>query len=186
MKLVPIFVPQDSEDGLWAIHFDSESQNEFDKFFDLVNNVEWLNHFFDENNVDLHSGFFGNVGIEAAVLRTLNEAAEMEDSLYEYSERGFGGQGGKLQYLFKPLSNFEYGIVAHQKSKARIHKGWLRLYAIRLAENCYLVTGGAVKLTVGMKKEHLQNELRKLELAKRFLMDNGINCPEDLNNHKDE
>jgi hypothetical protein len=32
------------------------------------------------------------------------------------------------------LNNFEYAITVHQKSKARIRKGWLRLYAIRLAE----------------------------------------------------
>jgi hypothetical protein len=60
------------------------------------------------------------------------------------------------------------------------------LYAIRLAENCYLVTGGAIKLTLDMKREHLQNELKKLEQAKLFLRSNGIDYPEDLNPHKDE
>jgi len=27
MKLVPIFVPDDSEDGLWSIHLDGKPQN---------------------------------------------------------------------------------------------------------------------------------------------------------------
>jgi hypothetical protein len=84
------------------------------------------------------------------------------------------------------LNNFEYAIASLQKSKARIRKGWLRLYAIRLAENCYLVTGGAIKLTQDMKRAHLQDELKKLELAKQFLRDNGIDFPEDLNSYRDE
>jgi hypothetical protein len=61
MKLIPIFVAQDSEDGLWSIQVDSESQSEFEKFFDQVNDIEWLHHFFDRNKADLHGGFFGSI-----------------------------------------------------------------------------------------------------------------------------
>jgi hypothetical protein len=186
MKLVPIFVPENSEDGLWSIHIDDKPQNEFDKFFDLMNDIEWLHNFLERNKADLNSGFFGSITIGEAVLRTLEEVDQMENALYDYSEQGFAGGDYNLQHLFKPLNNFEYAITVHQKSKARIRKGWLRLYAIRLAENCYLVTGGAIKLTSDMKREHLQDELRKLEQAKLFLRSNGVDYPEDLNTHKDE
>jgi hypothetical protein len=186
MKLVPIFVAQNSEDGLWSIQLDGESQSEFEMFFDLVNDIEWLHNFFDKNKTDLHDGFFGSITIGLAVSRTLDEAEEMENSLYDCSEQGFGGRDNNLQHHFKPLNNFEYTIATHQKSKARVRKGWLRLYAIRLAENCYLVTGGAIKLTQDMKRDHLQNELKKLEQAKQFLRSNGIDYPENLNNYKDE
>jgi len=186
MKLVPIFVRDDSEDGLWLIHLDGEPQNEFDKFFDVTKDIEWLHNFFVQNKVDLHGGFFGSITIGEAVSKTLDEVEEMEDSLYDYSEQTFGGMDSNLQHLFKPLNNFEYAITSHQKSKARIRKGWLRLYAIRLAENCYLVTGGAIKLTLDMKRDHLKNELKKLEQAKQFLKTNGIDYPEDLNTYKDE
>ena len=185
MKLIPIFVSDDSEDGLWSIHLDGQPQNEFDKFFDLMNDIEWLHGFFERNKLDLHSGFFGHITIKVAVLRTIEEVEEMEDTLYDYSEQGFSGNSN-LQHLFKPLNNFEYAITIHQKSKARIKKGWLRLYAIRLAENCYLVTGGAIKLTQDMKRDHLQTELKKLEQAKLLLRDNGIDYPEDLNTFRDE
>jgi hypothetical protein len=47
--------------------------------------------------------------------------------------------------------------------------GWLRLYAIRLEANCYLVTGRSIKLTCHMKRPHLQREITKLDLAKRLL-----------------
>jgi hypothetical protein len=186
MNLIPIFVTHDSADGLWSIHLEGESQNEFEKFFDQVNDIKWLHIFFGLNKTDLQNGFFGSITIGVAVSRTLNEAEEMENALYDYSEHGFEDKPGNLQHLFKPLNNFEYTITALQKSKTRIGKGWLRLYAIRLAENCYLVTGGAIKLTLDMRRPHLQNELKKLESTKQFLRSNGIDYPEDLNNYKDE
>lgn len=60
-------------------------------------------------------------------------------------------------------------------------QGWLRLYAIRLGENCYIITGGAIKLTHHMRRDHLQAELKKLKLVQTFLQNNDINYPEDLN-----
>lgn len=186
MKIVPIFISQNSEGGLWSIQLEGEAQSEFEAFFDHVNDVEWLYDFFDQNRSDLQGGFFGGLSISDAVSRTLIEAEEMENALYDLSEQGFETKDWNLQHLFKPLNNFEYAIAIHQKSKARIKKGWLRLYAIRLTENCFLVTGGAIKLTLDMKKAHLEYELKKLERAKQFLRANGIDYPEDLNSYKDE
>ena len=186
MKIVPIFTTDNYEAGLWTIHLDGESLNEFDQFFDLINDIEWLYNFFENNKADLMNGFFGNMIIGEAILRTLKESEKMEELLYDYTEKGFDDNGDNLQHLFKPLNNFEYTITVHQKSKARISKGWLRLYAIRLAENCYLVTGGAIKQTQDMKRNHLKNELVKLEKTKTFLRDNGIDFPEDLNSYLNE
>jgi hypothetical protein len=186
MKLVPIFVTEDSDDGLWSIQLEGSAQSEFEEFFDHVNDAEWLHDFFDQNKADLHGGFFGSMSLSEAVSRTLDEAEEMENSLYDFSEQGFQGTETTLQHLFKPLNNFEYAISRHQKSKARVRKGWLRLYAIRLAENCYLLTGGAIKLTPDMKRGHLEYELKKLEQAKQLLRTKGIDYPEDLNEHSHE
>jgi hypothetical protein len=163
-----------------------QPQNEFDGFFDLMYDVEYLHDFFEKNKKDLLAGFFGKMTTGDAVLRTLEEVEEMEYALYKYAELGFSANGNCLQHLFKPLNNFEYAICANQKSKARIKSGWLRMYAIRLASNCYLITGGAIKLTYDMQRKHLQNELMKLELAKTFLKNNDIEYPEDLNTYQNE
>ncbi|HEY0608286.1 MAG TPA: hypothetical protein VGD35_01490 [Chitinophaga sp.] len=182
MKIVRIFVSEKSYEGLWSIQFDGESKNEFQKFFNLMDDIEWLHNFFVNNKADLYSGYFGQVTIDSAGVRTMDEAEEMEDTLNDYLKMGFAGSDN-LQHFFKPLNNFEYVITVHQKSKARIRNGWLRLYAIRLAENCFLVTGGAIKLTADMKRTHLRRELTKLEQAKAFLRENRIEYPEDLNTY---
>ncbi len=69
-----------------------------------------------------------------------------------------------------------------QKSKARYKKSpWLRLYAIRIASDLFVITGGAIKLTKLMEeREHTQKELCKLDLVKNFLFDQGLLDKEDF------
>lgn len=179
MKLIRTFVSDSEADGIWSVKFENEDQSEFDKFFDRVLNVDWIYQFFDKNRADLFSGFFGKITINNAVLRTLEEARGFTTALYSLAKNGFSESMG-LQYLFKPLNNYEYAISVHQKSKARVRGGWLRLYAIRLAKNCYVVTGGTIKLTQNMNRPHLLEQLKKLDKAKNFLQENYIDYPEDL------
>ena len=51
----------------------------------------------------------------------------------------------------------------------------LRIYAIKIESNCYIITGGAIKLTRTMQ-EHRDTliELQKLNKLKNFLIHQGI------------
>jgi hypothetical protein len=57
MKLVRIFVNKKSDEGIWSICLNGELQNEFEKFFDIMNDIEWLHDFFDKNKNDLTAAF---------------------------------------------------------------------------------------------------------------------------------
>ena len=67
-----------------------------------------------------------------------------------------------------------------QKEKARLkrkygHSSWLRLYAIKLIQGNYIITGGAVKLTATMQeREHTRQELVKIDRVRRYLLEEGI------------
>lgn len=55
------------------------------------------------------------------------------------------------------------------------HPSWLRIYAIRIEPNVYIVTGGAIKLTATMQeREHTKRELDKLNTCRDFLKQNGV------------
>jgi hypothetical protein len=180
MRLIPIFVEEGSMNGIWSIRLEGQAQNELDAFLDAMNDSKLLDNFFDKNIDDLTDGFFGDIPVDEAIELTLEEAEQMEEALYYHARKGFDSKALNLQHLFKPLNNQEYYINTHQKSKGRIKRGWLRLYAIRIEKNCYVVTGGAIKLTKDMRREHLQYELKKLDQTKSFLRNNGINFSEDL------
>jgi hypothetical protein len=186
MRIIPIFVSETKDEGIWSIALTGELESEFDKFFDSINDPQFLFTFFEANEGDLRSGFWREMSLDDAVQLTIEDANTMEDILYEYAEGGFIECGMSLEQLFMPLNNYEYVIAVHQKSKAKLKNSWMRLYGIRLAANCYLITGGAIKLTRNMLRPHLQNELKKLSLAKQFLRDKNIQYSEDLINFNNE
>jgi hypothetical protein len=58
---------------------------------------------------------------------------------------------------------------------------FLRLYAIRLADGSFVVTGGSIKLTEKMNgRKHLEAELVKMEQVKRYLKEIDVLYFEDL------
>ena len=61
------------------------------------------------------------------------------------------------------------------RSKGRQH--CLRLYAIKIDEDTFVITGGAIKLPLHHlmdDREHTRIELQKLKSAKSYLKENGV------------
>lgn len=57
----------------------------------------------------------------------------------------------------------------------------LRLYAIKLKSNCYLLTGGGIKYCRKMNESpDLQNEIEKIKKVRSFLQGLGIEDEEDF------
>ena len=88
-----------------------------------------------------------------------------------------GAEDNALQQLFsQSLSNSRTSEMLLGKEKARIkerpqHASWLRIYTIKLEPGCYIITGGAIKLTRTMQeREHTLAELNKMELVRNFLL----------------
>lgn len=59
--------------------------------------------------------------------------------------------------------------------KGKISRNQLRLYALKIDENCFVITGGAIKMTQKMSEhEETSNELDKLIKARNHLNANGV------------
>ena len=114
----------------------------------------------------------------------MDEADELLGLLVRLAERR--PFSAVLQHAFKPLNNFEHNIAVLQLSKASAKTSKrrdpkLRIYAIRIGENSYVVTGGAIKLTDKMQdRPHTQIQLTRLRMARDWLRSEGIYDPEDL------
>lgn len=156
------------------------SNDEFRRLFNNWSDPEYLEAFFEKHKSDLQKGFYNFISIERAIERTIDEANELEQKLIEIAEQGKTNNYENLQTLFKPLNKSDedkYPIPDYQKSKAygSARKSWLRIYAIRIDHNLFIVTGGAIKLTDTMnEREHLLKELEKLSQTKEFLIEKGI------------
>ncbi len=167
------------EDSLSAVQYENMATDELTYVLDCWNDVDFLRDFFKENLSDLCNNFH-NFTINEAVKITIREAKNLNEYMLSLAKLGNTDIKNTLQMLFKALDDNEYreDALELQKTKAvgidrknlgKNRKSWLRIYAIRLGANCFIISGGAIKLTRDMKKEHLQIELQKLEVTKMYL-----------------
>lgn len=169
MNIVPIFA-----DRLYSFSYsiDGDQRDEFERLFDLWQDVEYLEQFFHENNGDLQNGFFEPIPtVEQAVLMTRQEAIRFEQHLRQLAPL----KSKRLDEIFKPLSENEDNFAfPRHKSYGLRYNSWLRIYAIKVAHR-YYVTGGAIKLTKSMnEREHTAHELRKMERCLFYFKEQGI------------
>lgn len=133
----------------------------------------FLRSFFSENRKDLITCFH-NMELEDAIYDTLADAASLISLILN------GTSDNELNKLFRPLENSRIHemLLSREKAKGKRisgHPSWLRLYALKLDDDIYLITGGAIKLTREMsERPHTVNELRKMETVRNYLLENGI------------
>ena len=175
MKLVRIFAHE--RNTLLSIQFDNSDTDEFRKAFKQWQDVEYLEQFFEENKTDLHSGFYGNISLQDAIFETIEESGEFEEHIRQIALKGAKNKEPNLNdIVFKTLNNYETSLV-HQKSKAYglVRKSWLRIYAIRISANIFVVSGSAIKLTLEMRgRKHTNEELEKLKKTAQYLKNEGF------------
>ena len=162
------------EDGrLWAVRYEGKEDNCFEELFNQWFDMQWLVSFFKDNLHDLTS-YFHITDVYEAVMDTVEEASRLECLMLDLSP------DANLDLLFRHLENSRFSEMLFGKEKAkgdgsRRHPSWLRIYAIKIDQGVYLVTGGAIKLTATMaERSYTLSELAKLEKVRNYLMDNGV------------
>lgn len=180
MKIECIF--EIIEDSLASIKYEEEPFDAFTYSFSLWEDVEYLECFFEDNKVDLQSDFW-QMRVEDAVVKMLDEARIFKEDILYYAEQGKTGGSAQLEsYIFKPLHKDIYSNTRIESKAYGTVNGdaMLRMYAIRLGSNQYVVTGGAIKLTKDLQaRKHTARELDKLKLASSYLKSLGIDDASD-------
>ena len=163
-----------TEDGrLWAVRYAGENDNALYMLFDKWDDIVWLRQFFRDNWDDLTS-YFKVTDINQAIEDTIEDSNQLQCLMLDLQS------DSNLESLFHPLENFRTSEMVLGKEKARLkrmvrHSSWLRIYAIKLSQGVYVITGGAIKLTLKMEeRSHTKEELVKLEKVRRFLLNEDI------------
>lgn len=192
MKLVPIFVDDDSKEGLYAIKYPNSKKHELNRLFDNWKDIEYISEYCYENQSYIESDYFKkkHMGIDEVIGQINDESEVLLNQIISYVNEGFKSKGDNLQMLFKPLYNKETNLPVLQESKAkvienkRIRNAILRVYGLRIDKNTFIITGGAIKLTKYMN-EHKDTieELKKIDEVKAFLKKIEIEFQEDIFNY---
>ncbi len=158
MKIIDTFVP-----CLYAFKYPENDIDELERVFDDWSDTEFLFDFFEDNKSDI------KISIEEAIEKVIDEANFLREKLLKLAN----SKPNQLNQLFKNLSNFEYTDQDLSKQKAR--NRWLRLYAIKIDMNNYVITGGTIKLTQLMQdRPHTYKELIKINRCRDYLKEMGI------------
>ncbi len=158
---------------LWAARYDEMEDNILYITFKNWLDIDWLEQFFYENSADLLQ-YFSITSLDEAVFDTFSDAIRLQSVILDLSPYA------DLDALFKPLDNNCTTEMLLNKEKAKGfrtsgHPSWLRLYALKLEPQTYVITGGAIKLTYTMKeRQHTIDELHRLERVRNFLIENGV------------
>ncbi len=156
MRIVNIFA-----EHLFAFHYSDEVDNEYDRLIEDWTDVNYLREYAKSNNV---------TNINKFVKDRLKDAEQIQDLLEEIT---FNNK--PLEFYFKSLFDLEMGVKILSLQKGKIDKNGIRLYAIKIDENLFVITGGAIKMSQKMQDHPDSNqELIKVKKAKSFLLENGV------------
>ncbi|MBR1543286.1 MAG: hypothetical protein IJ626_00095 [Muribaculaceae bacterium] len=172
--------------NIYSIQYNDQEENEFDRLFNLWNDVGYITQFLEDNQEYLNLPIWQQTpNPEDAARQVLQEATKLEelfDSLYENVLKGrkpdfdnhFSFLEGKYKYFLQWPPMKSYGTY---------RPSLLRMYAIKMKENVYLITGGGIKLADKIQnspdlKDHV---LQNIDKVRTFLKENGILEAEDMN-----
>jgi hypothetical protein len=128
---------------------------------DLWTDISFLRDFAKQNAVPDIDEFVKKVSRDAEDIQDLLEDIFLNRSRFE-------------QY-FEPLKPSDTGDRSLPFQKGKISRNILRVYAIKIDDNCFVITGGAIKMSQTMKDHPgTLNELSKLNRAKDFLEENDV------------
>ncbi len=159
-------------DNLWSVRYEECLDNAFFQVFNQWTDPMWLRDFFYKNKDDLNA-YFKVTNVDSAIYETIDDAHALQCLILDLAvESG-------LDKVFRPLepSRMSDVLLGKEKAKGKTpnHPSWLRIYALKVEDSTYIVTGGAIKLTATMQeREHTLEELKKMEMVRNYLLSEGI------------
>lgn len=165
-----------ANETLYAARYNEDGDNELKRLQDLWTNPIEVHKFVKRNGGVLLSRY----SIDDLSKMIFKEAEEIDNILTELKN----DPTKKLNDFFVPLNDGDSELIPLGKKKGKIKNGltFLRLYAIKIEDNCYLITGGAIKMTkkMGGNGEDTDRERSRLDIWRADLHKSGVKCKEDF------
>lgn len=175
MEIINIFAIEIK--ALYAVQFEQNDCDEFALAFRNWNDTEYLEEFFENNKDDLQSGYYGKISVEDAIFSTIEEANNFEAEIKKVAKEGSLDKENSLQdIIFHPFhKNDTTFILQETRAYGTSYNSWLRLYAIRISPQCFVVVGSAIKLTgANQDRTHTNDQLKKLKIGAEYLKSQGL------------
>ena len=150
-------------------------KDEFTKWRRLWQDASFLSDFYCNHIEYFRESFWKGIDEEHFVTDAIASAPEIFRNLKTAL------QHDELEKLFQPLApqdeqQADYTSIRVKSKFGRILNHFaFRIYAIKVDDGCYVITGGAIKITKGMSEApHTKTELNKLNYVHNALLEEGL------------
>jgi hypothetical protein len=177
------------KDWLYSISFDEKDLNEYHRVFREWHDLDYLVAFFSKNKDYVNTDFWKKAGLnpdnpEQSAERVIQEADDLETYISDLVANCNNGVKPDFDEYFRFLGGKYKCLWSLEpvKSYGTISPSLLRLYAIKLDANCYLIVYGGIKLGDKIQNSPILKDkvFNKIDLVLSFLKTNGIADSEDV------
>ena len=174
-------------DRLYSIKYDDEDTAEYYRLFNKEwTDIDFLLDFFQSHEEFTKNHFWSFLGNnpEIAVARVLKDAHKLEKHLKKLAVNSNNGDVPDLEEYFEILEGkYFYELeMTPMKGYGVMETSFLRLYAIRISFNCFLIVYGGIKLNDKIQNSPVLKEkvFKKIDSVRRFLQEENIMDKDDL------
>lgn len=182
MEIEQIYSPY-----IYSIKYDEEEDNEYDRLFQLWNDVDYVVNFMSDNSNLLTNAIWSKTPEpENAARQVLEETFNLEDLFDKLHNNTINGNMPDFDNHFRFLNGKYRCKIEYlpMKSYSTDYPPMLRLYAIKMDPNTYLITGGGIKLgkTIQNSPDLKDHVLQNIDKVRTWLRENGIMDSNDMDN----
>lgn len=174
MEIEAIYPPY-----IYSIKYDGQTLNELDRLLEEWRDLDRLTDFFEVNMNYLKTETWSTISEpETAIFQVTEEADNLEIRLREIFENTRKNKQPDFDSHFKFLDGkykFEFEYVP-MKSYGTHTPSFIRLYAIKMDTNKYIITGGGIKLcrTIQESPDLKDHVIQNIDAVRSWLRNNGI------------
>lgn len=177
------------KDWLYSITFDEEDLTEYHRVFKEWHDLDYLVRFFTQHKDYLATDFWKESGLdpdnpEKSAYRVIEESDCLERYIEDIVVNCSNGEKPDFDEYFHFLGGKYKCLWSLEpvKSYGTLSPSLLRLYAIKIESNCYLIVYGGIKLADTIQNSPVLKDkvFRKIDTVLEFLKNNGITDSEDL------
>ena len=174
------------ENRLYSIVYDDAEDGVFDLLFEQWSDVNYLVEFFSRHTEYTENKFWKGMDNdpERAALSVIEDASELEPCLIELAENANEEEHPDLDDFFDYLEGDYKYVIRHVSMKGYGMKNpsLIRLYAIKMETNVYIIVYGGIKLKKTIQDSPILKDevLRRINAVMLFMKENGIIDKEDI------
>lgn len=174
MEIEKIYPPY-----IYSIKYDGQEFNEYERLLGDWRDVDKMMAFFEKYKDFLNTDIWVDIsGPEAAVEQVTEEADELEILLSKIFKNTKVDKKPDFDSFFKYLNGkykFEFEYIP-MKSYGVRNPSLIRMYAIKMSDNKYIITGGGIKLCKKIQDSpDLQDHVfQNIDAVISWLKRNGI------------